>query len=611
MTRRRLWASLLGCLGVIVRPAGHQPRARQHPGPRARPAGWRLRRPRARSGATGDDLLVIRDLIRDELENRGIGEPDVRVEGSNIVVDLPGVKDQRDALDAVDVAGIVTLRPVYQCFGPPAEGTGSSVPGSTAPGSTPTGSTVAGSTPDDRPSVGSTPTHGGGTGRLRRRRARRTPRSTPGRRRAPTTPDHDAASTNPPATSVPPRRCRRSSVPDRSDAATTVPADDAGDDRAAHDRRRQCIVGPAGGAGDEVFSRDSSEVELTQDAGLDGRRRPQPGWRGGVERPRRSSATTASRRARRGSWRSSSTTSCSRTRPSTSRSSAGRCRSPASFNEGEARSLSRVLNRGAFPTQVEVRRVDTVSPTLGQDSLRASIFAGLVGIALLVAGARALLPAPHAADRGRDDRVGDADLQRRGVHLADHELRPHAGRRDRHHRVDRHDRRQLRRLLRADEGRGAARAHVPQLGGAQLRVDVEDDPRRQPRVVHRRRRAVRAERRLGARLRPLPRRDDDLRRHRAVVLHPAGGHPAGRDRPPRRPRPVRPRASCPNRRPRPRKRVPHDDRGDRRDGDAAGGHAPAGAASSWPRRRSTSGASGASGCSISAVLLRRHGRSRS
>ena len=45
-----------------------------------------------------------------------------------------------------------------------------------------------------------------------------------------------------------------------------------------------------------------------------------------------------------------------------------------------------------------------------------------------------------------------------GVHLADHELRPHAGRRHRHHRVDRHDGRQLRRVLRADEGRGRCTA---------------------------------------------------------------------------------------------------------------------------------------------------------
>ena len=65
--------------------------------------------------ASADDLLVVQDLIRDELETLGIAEPDVRVEGDNIVVDLPGVKDQAQALEAVDVAGIVSLRPVLAC----------------------------------------------------------------------------------------------------------------------------------------------------------------------------------------------------------------------------------------------------------------------------------------------------------------------------------------------------------------------------------------------------------------------------------------------------------------------------------------------------------------
>ncbi|MDB0005781.1 protein translocase subunit SecD [Ilumatobacteraceae bacterium] len=65
--------------------------------------------------ASTDDLIVVQELIRDELESLGIAEPDVRVEGVNIVVDLPGVKDQAQALDAVDVAGIVTLRPVIAC----------------------------------------------------------------------------------------------------------------------------------------------------------------------------------------------------------------------------------------------------------------------------------------------------------------------------------------------------------------------------------------------------------------------------------------------------------------------------------------------------------------
>ena len=44
-----------------------------------------------------------------------------------------------------------------------------------------------------------------------------------------------------------------------------------------------------------------------------------------------------------------------------------------------------MLNRGAFPVDVEVRRVETVLPTLGQDSMRAAVFAGLVGVAAVLA----------------------------------------------------------------------------------------------------------------------------------------------------------------------------------------------------------------------------------
>jgi len=70
--------------------------------------------------ASGEDLTVVRDLIRDELERSGIAEPNVRVQGDTIVVELPGVKDQQAALEAVDVSGIVELRPVVnfsECSG--------------------------------------------------------------------------------------------------------------------------------------------------------------------------------------------------------------------------------------------------------------------------------------------------------------------------------------------------------------------------------------------------------------------------------------------------------------------------------------------------------------
>ncbi|MGA1052070.1 MAG: protein translocase subunit SecD [Ilumatobacteraceae bacterium] len=63
-------------------------------------------------GASAEDLEFVRDLVRDQLESSGIAEPDVRVEGANVIVDLPGVRDQEQALAAVAVSGIVDLRPV-------------------------------------------------------------------------------------------------------------------------------------------------------------------------------------------------------------------------------------------------------------------------------------------------------------------------------------------------------------------------------------------------------------------------------------------------------------------------------------------------------------------
>ena len=55
-----------------------------------------------------------------------------------------------------------------------------------------------------------------------------------------------------------------------------------------------------------------------------------------------------------------------------------------SFSEGEARSLARVLNRGAFPVNVEAQSVQTVSPTLGGDSLEAAVISGIVGVIVIV-----------------------------------------------------------------------------------------------------------------------------------------------------------------------------------------------------------------------------------
>ena len=219
-----------------------------------------------------------------------------------------------------------------------------------------------------------------------------------------------------------------------------------------------------------------------------------------------------------------------------------------SFAEGEARSLARVLNRGAFPADVEVQRVETVSPTLGQDSLRASIFAGLVGVVLLLLllvvfyRRLTLLIAAGMVVWGMliySVAVFISQTTNYALTLAGVTgIIVSIGMTVDSYVV----------YFERMKDEVLPRPHVQELGRPRLHVDVADDPRRQPGVVHRRRRAVRAQRRLGPRLRPVPRRDDGLRRHRAVVLHPPGRHPAGRHRSPRPPRP-RSASDRPDRRP--------------------------------------------------------------
>ncbi len=54
-----------------------------------------------------------------------------------------------------------------------------------------------------------------------------------------------------------------------------------------------------------------------------------------------------------------------------------------SFSESEAKNLALVLRYGALPVELERQSVQTVSATLGEDSLRAGIIAGFVGLGLV------------------------------------------------------------------------------------------------------------------------------------------------------------------------------------------------------------------------------------
>jgi preprotein translocase subunit SecD len=54
-----------------------------------------------------------------------------------------------------------------------------------------------------------------------------------------------------------------------------------------------------------------------------------------------------------------------------------------SFSQSEAKDLALVLRYGSLPVNLEPQTVQTVSPTLGKDSLRAGLAAGLLGLVLV------------------------------------------------------------------------------------------------------------------------------------------------------------------------------------------------------------------------------------
>jgi preprotein translocase subunit SecD len=144
-----------------------------------------------------------------------------------------------------------------------------------------------------------------------------------------------------------------------------------------------CLVGPSAAGGEDIFERNGARVELSQQRGwsvvVDLSPGGQDQWNALALECNTGAATCPSRQL------AIVLDDVVQSAPVVNQASfTDTVEITGNFEEGDARALARVLNRGAFPTDVEVRRVDTVSPTLGEDSLRASIVAGLIGIAVLL-----------------------------------------------------------------------------------------------------------------------------------------------------------------------------------------------------------------------------------
>ena len=282
------------------------------------------------------DLAVER--IRDRVDSLGVAEPEILRQGDAIVVNLPGVKNQQEAIDLVKVTGQVYLRPVLGCQneGVQDASTGTST---TEPGAT---STTAAPGPGRR--VSSVP---------------------------PIDPATDPT-TDPTTTVV--AATTSSTLPVQSDPTQqqVLPQRGGG----------ECLVGPAEGTG-AVFKNDAS-AEIIQGGwgvtvglrdGPDGR----DTWNALAASCNAGAATCPTRRlAIELDGEIISAPSVNQPTFTTGVDITGK------FSESEARDLARVLKSGSLPVKMETKSVQNVSPTLGKDSLRAAIISGLIGVALVL-----------------------------------------------------------------------------------------------------------------------------------------------------------------------------------------------------------------------------------
>lgn len=334
------------------------------------------------------DLAVER--IRERVDSLGVAEPEIIRQGDAIVVNLPGVENQDDALRLVQVTGAVLLRPVLQAIPISSQNTGSVPTGTDAlPAqlSVPTSDSATDGAGAPVTDASTATTAAPGPSRALPASATTVPPGAPlGAAPSSAAPVSDPPASDAPATEVTATDSPSDSNPSDS-SPNTVPGGDPTDPTATvyvqnTDGSELYQLGPAFATG-EVFKDDASAdiinggwgVRVSLKGGAEGAGR----WNIGAATCFNASPQCPTKRMAivlDGVVQSAPTVN----QPQFS----GGVDITGNFSESEAKDLARVLKSGALPVRLEVQAVQTVSATLGEDSLRAAVIAGLIGIALVL-----------------------------------------------------------------------------------------------------------------------------------------------------------------------------------------------------------------------------------
>ena len=300
------------------------------------------------------NLDVAVEIIRSRVDSIGVAEPEIILQGGTVIVNLPGVKDQQQALDIIGRTGELLLRPVLQ--------TGmlnENSPTTIVDDSTPT--TVVDTVPV-----------AGGPGSSRRINTSAVTTTTIPDSSSTTLHIIDSTTATPADAAAAPKI---ELGEDPNDPTQTVLLLDK--------QGVAYVVGPAGASG-KVFKNDARAdvqtgewtVVVSLRSGADG----DVQWN-------KMAAACFNRTEQCPTGQLAMVldgTVISAPSVNEPEFTGGSVQISGSFTADEARDLAKILEFGAVPVRFGVSQAQTVSATLGSDSLRAAMISGIVGIVLVL-----------------------------------------------------------------------------------------------------------------------------------------------------------------------------------------------------------------------------------
>ncbi|MCX7621146.1 MAG: protein translocase subunit SecD [Acidimicrobiales bacterium] len=381
-----------------------------------------------------DQLEQSIAIIRNRVDAIGVAEPEISTQGQNILVQIPGVKDQERALQLVGTTAEVRFRPVLQVYNgpfvsdtaPPSQEAPETTDDTTSGGTTPEGTTPEASTPGSTgpPPVSvepsTPPTSEVGLGLTEGEFAAGAQPADPPASEVPAPSTLPASEPSQPSPSEPdagptePQQLDPNNLPpelqqqlgqlgggpgaapeitppdqDLPDQTVVLPEYDNPNDPRNRVEIRRYRLGPVELTGDSLSGASAAIDPQT------GQWKVRPVFKGGADGIDKFNAAAAKCKPPSSTCPTGAIAivldgkviSAPQIQPNSAAFtpfSADSIEISGSFTERDAKDLALVLRYGALPVELELQQVQVVSATLGKDALSAALAAGVVA-AIVVA----------------------------------------------------------------------------------------------------------------------------------------------------------------------------------------------------------------------------------